>query len=125
VVAGSVRSIGVRALEAQMALSREQLREAIERSQTAHYRIVDSDAEDSATSDDSDVDATDLPSVTLEAMRTKFEELFDGAVSHKLTKSSQFVLLEPDDEVLSDLAGPVRRVTVVSSESGDVVAEQG
>jgi len=112
------------------ALDRDQLREAIERSQSttsrsARYRVVESDADAPEAGTESETVEADLPTVTLSSIREKYTSIFKRqAAAPELTKSSQFVLLEPDEERLGDLAGPVRRISVVS-ESGDVVAEQG
>lgn len=108
------------------ALNREQLREAVQRSQSAQVRIVTSDGVDESEAEPEEAGAPGLPSVTLDAIRQKYEELFKRKpeAHGKLAKTSQFVLIEPDDEVESDVTAPSRRITVVSEE-GDIVAEQG
>lgn len=108
-------------------LDREQLQKAIERSTSGRFRVVDSDpVDESSEPEPDDAETAGLPSVTMDAIREKYERIFKAKppTGASLTKSSQFVLVEPDDDVVSDLTTPIRRVAVVS-EAGDVVAEQG
>ena len=111
-------------------LDREQIQQAIKRAIPGEHRIVDADLDDrdGGGRDDEDAARSGVPGATLKAMRARYQQIFGesaDALPRDIKQSSQFVVIEPDDELVTDFKAPNRRVRIVSSESGDIVAEQG
>lgn len=111
-------------------LDRDQIQRAIDDALPGRYRIVDADDGDVDGDGDTAEPAADrsVPASTLEAIRSKYADALgrrsEGARS-PIAKASQFVVVEPDDELVTDFKAPNRRVRVISSETGEIVAEQG
>jgi hypothetical protein len=111
-------------------LDREQIQAAIEKTLNGRYRIVAADVDGEEEEDDeqgAEVAGSALPASTLDAMRSKYADVLGKpmAPGKHLEKTSQLVVLEPDDDLVTDFKAPNRRVRVISSKTGEIVAEQG
>ena len=111
-------------------LDRQQLQNAIQRSLPGSFRIVDADVDDddkTSEAEPGERSVPALPAPTLKAMRTKYSGMVGkrAGAPRPIEKSSQFVVIEPDDELVTDFKAPHRRVRIVSSKTGEVETEQG
>ncbi|HEV2070372.1 MAG TPA: hypothetical protein VGR26_11305 [Acidimicrobiales bacterium] len=106
-------------------LDREQIHQAIKKGIPGDFRIVDADDDDENKADEAA--APGVPAATLDAIRARYEQMTgpSAGAPPDIEKSSQFVVIEPDDELVTDFKAPNRRVRILSSESGEIVAEQG